>query len=56
MSDANRRTSTALAFHAATKYVPTRDSSGQIDILTGTPPTLESAIWQEDVSIEPRAY
>lgn len=46
----------ALAFHAATKYVAAPDAAGQIQYLMGTPPTLESPIWQEDWSIEPRPY
>jgi len=52
----NDDTQAALAFHAATKYRVSTDASGQAEYLMGTPPTLEDPIWQQDWSIEPRAY
>src|SRR4051794_30005484 len=53
---ANRETQAAHDFHAATKYqlVDANDPEGEI--LAGTPPHLEKALWQEDWSIEPRPF
>lgn len=53
---ANRDTSAARAFHAATKYTLVNQGQPDEDILAGTPPNLEKAIWQEDWSIEPRPF
>lgn len=53
---ANRDTSAAHAFHAATKYTLVNEGESDEDILAGTPPNLETAIWQEDWSIEPRPF
>lgn len=49
----NRDTSSARRFHAATKYVAVHDEAGDEQFLMGTPPDVESSIWQEDWSIEP---
>lgn len=53
---ANRDTGAARAFHAATKYTFADPDQPEGDILAGTPPNLEKAIWQEDWSIEPRPF
>ena len=52
----NRDTNAARAFHAATKYTLVNQGQPDEDILAGTPPNLEKAIWQEDWSIEPRPF
>lgn len=54
--DDNRDTSAATAFHNATKYTLVSQGQGDEDILIGTPPDLENAIWQEDWSIEPSPF
>ncbi|MDQ6672836.1 MAG: SagB/ThcOx family dehydrogenase [Chloroflexota bacterium] len=56
MAERNRETRAALAFHAATKYSAVRDAAGHVEYVMGTPPILESPIWQEDLSIEPLPY
>lgn len=53
---ANRNTQVARDFHAATKYTLVNQGTPDEDILAGTPPNLENAIWQEDWSIEPRPF
>ena len=50
----NRETQAARDFHAATKYTLVNQGQADENILAGTPPNLEAAIWQEDWSIEPR--
>src|SRR5581483_10087187 len=52
----NGDTSATWAFHNATKYAAVRDAAGQEQFLMGTPPDLETAIWQEDWSLEPFAF
>lgn len=52
----NRDTAAARRFHAATKYVAVRDETGDEDFLMGTPPDVESSIWQEDWSLEPSPF
>lgn len=52
----NRETRAARDFHAATKYTLVDPNDPEGDILAGTPPNIEKAIWQEDWSIEPRPF
>ncbi|HUG14005.1 MAG TPA: SagB/ThcOx family dehydrogenase [Thermomicrobiales bacterium] len=52
----NRDTSAAIAFHNATKYSLINQGQEDANILMGTPPHLENAIWQEDWSIEPSPF
>jgi SagB-type dehydrogenase family enzyme len=52
----NRETSVAREFHDNTKYTLVNEGRDDADILIGTPPNLEPAIWQEDWSIEPRPF
>jgi SagB-type dehydrogenase family enzyme len=52
----NRDTSSARQFHARTKYVAVPDRDGDAQLLMGTPPDVENAIWQEDWSVEPYPY
>ena len=54
--DDNRDTSAAIAFHDATKYTLADAGQPEGEILAGTPPNLEKAIWQEDWSIEPSPF
>jgi SagB-type dehydrogenase family enzyme len=52
----NNDTRAAIAFHNATKYTLVNQGREDADILMGTPPNLENAIWQEDWSIEPQPF
>jgi SagB-type dehydrogenase family enzyme len=52
----NRDTRAAWAFHNATKYVMVPVESGLDDVLMGTPPHLEDAIWQRDMALEPYPF
>lgn len=62
LSFSNRDISAARTFHDATKYIAVRHESSEPDVLLdneimlGTPPNLEAAIWQEDWSLEPLAF
>lgn len=53
---ANRDTNAAIAFHNATRYTLVNQGREDANILMGTPPHLENAIWQEDWSIEPSPF
>src|SRR4051812_19196642 len=55
MSQSNRDTEAARAFHDGTKYVAVKDEAGGETFMMGTPPALEPPIWQEGWSLEPFA-
>ncbi|RIQ21508.1 SagB/ThcOx family dehydrogenase [Jiangella rhizosphaerae] len=52
MTQRNDDVRAALDFHAATRYWRARDGG----IAMGTPPDVESAIWEEDRSLEPYPF
>ncbi|SDU55566.1 SagB/ThcOx family dehydrogenase [Jiangella alkaliphila] len=51
MTQRNADVRAALDFHAATRYLRVGD-----ELLMGTPPDAESAIWEEDRSLEPYPF
>ncbi len=54
MTSDNRDTAAAWRFHDGTKYVADQDpETGQDRFAMGTPPDVESPIWQQDWSLEP---
>lgn len=56
MNKANRDTQVARDFHNATKYISYLDDQSEEQFAMGTLPNVESAIWQEDWSIEPYPF
>jgi SagB-type dehydrogenase family enzyme len=53
MSNHETQSREAEAFHNATKYRMIEDEAGNQLFVMGTPPQIESPIWEEDWSLEP---